>query len=178
MPPHSLIFLGDSLTEWFDWQARFPSYRVANLGIAGETVEGLLGRLDRVRTRINDGDAVFLMTGINNIAMGHRDILPAYREVASRLRGDFPKAVLVVQSVLPVNLPGTDNSVILRINERLERSAAEFKARYLDLYTVFTDRRGEPRPGYLLDDGVHVSAEGYRAWADEVEKYLEREGLR
>jgi lysophospholipase L1-like esterase len=174
----SLLFIGDSLTEWFDWQARFPSYRVTNLGVAGESVEGLLGRLDWVRSRMGDARAIFLMTGINNIATGHHDILRAYREVAFRLRGDFPKAVLVIQSVLPVNLPGTDNSVIARINERLERIAAESRARYLDLYGVFIDHRGNPRLDYLLDDGVHVSAEGYRAWADEVEKLLERAGFR
>jgi lysophospholipase L1-like esterase len=175
--PRSLIFLGDSLTEWFDWQARFPSYRAINLGIAGETVEGLLGRLDRVRSRISDGDAVFLMTGINNIAMGREEIAGVYREIVARLSPPRTASCLVIQSVLPIDIPGTDNAVIVRFNERLARMAVEFKARYLDLYTVFTDRRGNPRPGYLLDDGVHVSAEGYRAWSDEVEKLLERNEL-
>jgi len=30
-----IAFIGDSLTEYFDWQNRFPEYEVMNLGIAG-----------------------------------------------------------------------------------------------------------------------------------------------
>jgi lysophospholipase L1-like esterase len=63
-----LVFIGDSLTQWFNWQGRFPDYVVVNLGISGETVEGLLARRERIRSQINDPEDVFLMSGINNIA--------------------------------------------------------------------------------------------------------------
>jgi lysophospholipase L1-like esterase len=177
MPPTSLLFIGDSLTEWFDWQARFPCFSVTNLGVSGETVEGLLDRLDRVRQRAGRPDAIFLMTGINNIAMGRSDILPPYREVVSRLRRDIPKAAFVIQSVLPVTTPWIDRSVIPKINERLARLAAETGARYLDVHGKFLDPDGSPRPDYLLDDGVHLSDKGYAAWAETVEAFLKRPGI-
>ncbi len=44
----NIVFIGDSLTGYFDWQKRFPDYDVKNLGIGGETVEGLMGRMDRI----------------------------------------------------------------------------------------------------------------------------------
>ena len=65
-----LVFIGDSLTQWGDWERRFPGYQVTNLGISGETVEGLLARRARIRARIENPDVIFLMTGINNLATG------------------------------------------------------------------------------------------------------------
>jgi len=43
-------------------------YEVVNLGISGETVEGLLARRESIRSQIDGHEYVFLMTGINNIA--------------------------------------------------------------------------------------------------------------
>jgi lysophospholipase L1-like esterase len=34
------------------------------------------------------------------------------------------------------------------------------------------DGKGRPVEAYLLDDGIHVSDEGYRVWADEIEALL------
>jgi len=41
MQQKTILFIGDSLTEFFDWQKRFPGHKVVNLGSAGETVETL-----------------------------------------------------------------------------------------------------------------------------------------
>ena len=89
-----LVFIGDSLTEWGDWEQRFPGYNVTNLGISGETVEGLLARRERIRTKIENPDFVFLMTGINNIATGHYDIFPPYREI---VRNSLRKAATLTK---------------------------------------------------------------------------------
>ena len=43
------VFIGNSLTEYFNWQQCFPDYHVINVGSAGETVEGLRGRMDGIR---------------------------------------------------------------------------------------------------------------------------------
>ena len=69
-----IIFIGDSLTEFYDWQNRFPAYRVKNLGNAGEPVEGLLERMKRLRIFRNP-DYLFLMTGINNLMRGDHEIV-------------------------------------------------------------------------------------------------------
>ncbi len=78
-----LVFTGDSLTAGGDWQRRFPDYAVANLGISGETVEGLLARRDRIRAQVENPDTLFLMTGINNIASEQYDINVLYRELVA-----------------------------------------------------------------------------------------------
>ncbi len=170
----TLTFIGDSLTEYYDWQQRFPGHRVTNLGVAGETVEGLLRRMEMIRPRIGSPDIIFLMTGINNIAMEQYDIMGAYREVVSRLASWLSSTKIVVQSLLPVRLDWINNSVIKDINRHLKQTAGEFSAEYLDVYSLFTDSAGHAQREYLLDDGVHLSDKGYEVWAKEVERFLKK----
>ncbi|MGE5172673.1 MAG: GDSL-type esterase/lipase family protein [Betaproteobacteria bacterium] len=169
-----LVFIGDSLTQWFDWQLRFPDYTVTNLGISGEPVEGLLERRDRIRAQIVNPDYIFLMTGINNIANEQYDIALPYREIVRNLTTWYKKSKVVVQSILPVTLEWISNNVIKDTNRHLEQIAREYGAEYLDVYSLFVDLRGNPRRGYLSDDGVHLSSKGYEVWADEVEWFLKR----
>jgi lysophospholipase L1-like esterase len=168
----NLIFIGDSLTEWYNWQKRFPEYAITNLGISGEPVESLLGRRDRIRASIDAPDFIFLMTGINNIAMEQYDITVPYREIVRNLSTWYKKSKVVIQSILPVTLEWISNNVIRETNRHLEQIAREFSVEYLDVYSLFIDSKGNPRSEYLQDDGVHLSGKGYDVWANEVERFL------
>jgi lysophospholipase L1-like esterase len=167
-----LVFIGDSLTEWFDWQKRFPEHRVANLGISGEPVEGLLARRERIRASIDSPDYLFLMTGINNLASEQYDIIGPYREIVRNLSTWCKKTKIVVQSILPVTLEWIDNNAIKDANYQLEKIAREYHAEYLDVYRLFVNAHGSPKSVYLQEDGVHLSNKGYKVWADEVERFL------
>ena len=167
-----LVFIGDSLTEWFDWQERFPAYRVLNLGISGETVEELLDRRDRIRSRVEAPDVIFLMTGINNVLSEQYDITRPYAEIVRNLTTWYKGAKVVVQSLLPVDMPWIKNDTIRTINRHLGEIAREHGAEYLDVYAAYTDANGNPRPGLLSDDGVHLAGKGYDVWATVVEQYL------
>ncbi|OGW50114.1 MAG: hypothetical protein A2078_00285 [Nitrospirae bacterium GWC2_57_9] len=169
-----LVFIGDSLTEWLDWQRRFPDHQVTNLGISGETVEGLLNRRERIRSMITRPDVIFLMTGINNIANEQYEILPSYREIVRNLTTWYKKTTLVIQSILPVDLTWIDNNIIRGTNRKLEQLAREYNSEYLDIYRLFIGPEGNPKSGYLQDDGVHLSSKGYKVWADEVELFLKK----
>jgi lysophospholipase L1-like esterase len=170
----NLVFIGDSLTQWFDWQRRFPDYHVVNLGISGETVEGLLARRERIRLEIDNPDFIFLMTGINNIANEQYDITASYREIVRNLTTWHKKANVVVQSILPVEWEWIGSDLIKDINRRLEQIAREYHAEYLDVYRSFVDSKGMPKKGHLSEDGVHLAAKGYEVWSHAVEKYLKK----
>jgi lysophospholipase L1-like esterase len=168
----NLVFIGDSLTEWYNWQKRFPEYRITNLGISGEPVESLLDRRDRIRASIDDPDFIFLMTGINNIAMEQYDIAGPYREIVRNLATWYKKSKVVIQSILPVALEWISNNTISDINRHLEQIAREYSVEYLDVYSLFVDSEGKPKNEYLQEDGVHLSSKGYDVWAREVERFL------
>ncbi len=168
----TLVFLGDSLTQWFDWQRRFPAFRVLNLGIAGEPIEGLLGRRDAIRAKVRDPDFLFLMTGINNLAMEQYSIEAPFREIVRNLTTWYKKTGIVIQSILPVDLTWISNDLIQDVNRRLQGIAEEYGTAYLDVFSSFLDAQGEVRNGFVSDDGVHLTTKGYEAWAKTVEGFL------
>jgi len=170
----NIVFIGDSLTEFFDWQRRFPDHSIINLGVAGETVEALSRRINRILSSIKNPDFIFIMTGINDITMEDYDIISDYRSILKSLSSSFQDAVIVVQSILPVKLPWIDNEIIGRINISLKALSQEFHAEFLDLYGFFTNADGRPVTEYLLDDGVHLSNKGYEKWSEVVEGFLSR----
>lgn len=168
-----LLFIGDSLIEYFDWQERFPKSSVYNMGVAGETVEGLYSRLQVVYTQLVDTpDAIFIMSGINNLAMGHRKFITTYRRIVRGLKKQYKSPGIFVQSLLPVLFPWISNDEIRDINIQLKKMADAEKVGYLDIYPLFLDREGRTIADHLLEDGVHVSEKGYRVWSNEIEKHL------
>jgi len=169
-----LLFIGDSLIEFYDWERRFADHEVFNYGIAGETVEGLFSRLSGVLDKVLNPDFIFIMTGINNMAMGGRDFPESYRKIIGRIKAKSPSSKIFVQSLLPVLFPFISNDEILEMNMELRKMAEEESVFYSDIHAVFLNSSGNPKTSYLLDDGVHLSEEGYRAWSAEIEKLLMR----
>jgi lysophospholipase L1-like esterase len=167
-----LLFIGDSLTEYFDWARRFPEFEVTNLGIAGETVEELLGRMSALCASVAGPDIIFLMTGINNIAMEDFGIIETYRAIVKSLTACFTQTRVVIQSILPVRLPWVETGNIAGINRAIEELSNQLSVVYLDLFKLFIDSNGGPIADYLLEDGVHLSSRGYAIWADAVEEFL------
>ena len=170
--PKKVVFLGDSLTEWFDWTRRFPDHSVMNLGIAGEPLEGLLARRPVIREQLRSPDYIFLMTGINDITFGRNEIRAPYQEIVRNLCTWYRGCTIVVQSLLPVDVPEVDNRIIEETNRQLRQIAYEQHAEYLDVYSRFVDKNGKVLEGLLNDDGVHLTSKGYEVWSNEVERFL------
>lgn len=163
------LFIGDSLIEYFDWQRRFPDLKVYNLGRAGETVEGLLVRVDSITRRYPGVDMLFLMSGINNVAMNDTGFLDAYREIISGLAAAYPGAYIYVLSLLPTRLDWIPDETIRGVNSSLREIASGEGAVFIDIYASFIGPEGNVKEGYLMSDGVHLSVAGYEAWAGVLE---------
>lgn len=166
-----LIFIGDSLIEYFDWQQRFPGHQVLNLGLSGETVQGLAARVRRIIGTAAAPDVLFIMSGINNLAMDDFKILVEYERLLKNLKTAFPSTTIVVQSILPVTM-WTDNKKIEEINRELKGIAKALKISFIDVYSLFVGADGSPQVEYLLEDGVHLSEKGYEVWSNKVEDFL------
>ncbi len=161
-----VLFLGDSLVEYGEWEECFPDRDVINLGVAGETVEGLYRRIDSVIERYPAAEACLMMSGINNIAMDDYAFLTTYRALIKKLKRAYPEATIVVHSILPADVDFIDNRKVLEMNRALERVAYEEGVHYLDLFKYFINERGEVIREYYLEDGVHLSERGYRVWCE------------
>ena len=170
----NILFLGDSLIEYFDWQQRFPDHRIGNYGNAGESVQGLLSRVMMIGETFADADMVFIMSGINNIAMGDDDFIGFYKVIIEKLKAAYASAVIFANSLLPVNMEFIKNDTIEEVNKALQNLTNETGIGYLNIHDRFVDTKGRVIKEYLLDDGVHISNEGYDVWSKAVEEMVDR----
>jgi lysophospholipase L1-like esterase len=165
------VFVGDSLTEGGSWQEWFPDLEAVNLGVGGDTTEGLIERLDQVAEL--DPDTVVLLIGTNDVA-NRRAVEQVVRNIETilvNLRQALPEARILVQSVLPRGREYAE--FVKEINRHVWQFSATVRAHYLDLWPVMAEADGELNPAYT-EDRLHLNAAGYDAWLSELVPALER----
>lgn len=173
-----ILFIGHSLIEFFDWRRRFPAHNAANLGVAGETVEGLLSRVDKIIRDYRVADLVFIMTGANNITMEDYDFIGPYGRIIEKLSVAYPRAGIFVHSVLPIILEWVTDEAVQKVNRSIRRLTRKTGVAFLDIHGLFIDHRGDPVKEYFLEDGVHLSEKGYAVWSETLEKIIKERDMR
>ena len=170
-----VIFLGDSLTEWFDLKKYFPDTNLINEGIAGDTTYGVLERLEEIIDQ--PADKIFLMIGLNDVFNGFlkEDIVENLELIIENLQSHANGSELIVQSLLPVNetmmgSPNYLNKLIRSINKELREHCEARKLTFLNMYPEFLFEKEMKRD--LTTDGGHLSAKGYALWARLLKPYL------
>jgi len=169
----TVLLLGDSLVEFFDWQARFPEMTMSNRGVAGERVRGLLARLADELAAAGRVEVVVIMIGANNLAGGDYAFLRDYEKILHRVRQVLPGARIAVTSLLPFAFPWLAADAISRLNGSLRSLAGLAAADYLDVHAAFAAAR-QAGQSCFLPDGVHLTGRGYQTWAEVLAAYLAR----
>lgn len=167
-----ILLLGHSLIEFGDWERLLPGHIVASLGRAGETTAGLLGRVDAAVRANPEAEVVVVMSGTNDIIAGDDSFLREYRAVARRLRVAYPRAAILLHALLPLSPDWVSPELIARANAGIARIGAEVGITIIDLTDRFTEPGGQPRAELFDQDGVHLSAAGYRVWASALTEVL------
>lgn len=179
-----VVFLGDSLTDFFPIGEYFPDVEAYNRGIAGNTTLQVLERLDDVVALAPR--TVFLQIGVN-------DILRLSRKIASpqnltdrilQIAAAFPGAKVYVSSLYPINRKRSfisniicfrgSNKRIGAVNAVLRQRCIEAGLTYIDMYPHLLDEKGRLKKAYTLE-GLHLTAEGYCVIADVYRPYLDEE---
>lgn len=168
----NILFIGHSLIEFFDWQERFPAHRAVNLGVAGETVEGLLARVGAIINKYSSADVIVIMTGLNNIAMDDFNFFGPLVNTLEKLSVAYPAARIILTSILPTNLEFVTNESIRKVNISMRSLAERQDIEFMDIYDLFVDEKGNARAELLLDDGVHLSDKGYAVWSKALEPVI------
>ncbi len=167
-----LLFVGDSLIDYFDWQKQFPQHEICQKGIPGETVQGLLARTERIITQVNAPDYVVIMIGTNNLVMEDFGFIPAYEKIIALYLAGLPEAKRIITSLLPIKVPWLADSAVPRLNQKLETLCRQTGSVFFNLYPGFCNTNGLHRPELFTEDGVHLSYEGYSLWASALAEQL------
>ncbi|MHA7865095.1 GDSL-type esterase/lipase family protein [Flagellimonas marinaquae] len=173
-----VIFLGNSITAGTQWNELLDMDNAVNRGISGDTTFGVLERLDE----ITEGRPakIFILLGINDLArnISNDIILRNYSIIIDRIQKESPSTQIYVQTLLPVNRifkrfvnHYNKASHILKLNKRLQKLTNQKKVNFIDLHPHFLDESGRLDIQYT-NDGLHLTATGYRYWALLLKPYL------
>lgn len=201
------LFFGDSITYgeydgvfggWVDILKRYALQQfhegsneiiLFNLGIGGETTEGLLKRMPHELAARNsaEGNIIFIGYGANDLAVkdGNQLVAPEQFkdniETAVQHAKQYANDIYLV-SILPfsqkvdgVQTPAgklRTNGDVLGYNQILKDIAADNALHYIDFYAAFV----QDKEILLSADGVHPNEKGYGIMAETaipiIEKYL------
>ena len=191
--PDAIILLGDSLTEFADWEYLLKGSTASpgpagnrvtlNRGIAGDMIEGMILRLDElVRHKPSN---IFLMAGCNNFvkhpSITVEQVWEAYRQLISRIGELMPHAGLHIASTLPLNPISGDyyqgiNRKITELNKLLQLNSStieQFRYKYYDNVPELSDANGFLRQDLTID-GCHLNTAGYRIWTRRLASMIEQ----
>lgn len=179
-----VVFLGDSLTDFFRIEDYFPEIEGYNRGIAGNTTEQVLARVHQVQEM--EPSTVFLLVGANDlIRMPRKMTKPAMIvDRIMQIADSFPHAKVYISSLYPVNRGAhlfvskivcikETNKRVLAVNEALKARCEEKGYTYIDVYPHLTDAVGNLRKEFTME-GLHLTAEGYCVVADMYRPYIEQ----
>jgi lysophospholipase L1-like esterase len=176
IPPASIVFLGNSITEGGRWKKLTGDSSAINRGIGGDITFGVLKRLDEIVAA--KPAKLFLLIGINDIG---KDIPAAViadniRKIIDRFKRDTPNTKIYVQSILPVNPEIQNfpqhydkNEHVKKANELIRAVVTKMNVNLIDTFKLFSDDRGLLKQQYT-NDGLHLNADGYLLWANHLKK--------
>ena len=175
--PCSICFIGDSLTEFWlhtgraTWEAAFAPLKAANLGLAADSTEHILNRIQRLEFRRANPKLIVLMMGTNNLGMVPPDepeeVARAVRTAVTMLRAKLPQASILVLTIPP---GGDEPRSALRkriqqTNALLSQTSLPERVRVLETYSALVDEQDRWRDGFT-QDGTHFTAAGYAKLAE------------
>jgi lysophospholipase L1-like esterase len=179
-----VVFLGDSITDYWKLADYFPGKPYINRGIDGQTTPQMLVRFRQDVIALHPR-VLIVLAGTNDVAgvtgpARNEDIEANYASMAESARLHHIRVVFA--SLLPVNNYTEDakESFSLRPRERLlalntwlKDYCAKNGFVYLDYFSAVMDDKGMLKRD-LSDDGLHPNASGYKTMAPLAEKAIAR----
>ena len=175
--PRNIVMLGNSLTERGYWSEYFQKERVLNRGIGGDCLSGMIHRIDPIVE--GQPRAIFIMGGANDLIfskISDAKLLEQYERLLDIIARKSPRTKVYVQSLLPLNESmnekqfGGKNARIVSFNKSLREMAARRGLVYIDIWSAI--QRDGILPEELTFDGVHIKADGYRIWIEQIRPYV------
>jgi lysophospholipase L1-like esterase len=177
-----VVFLGDSITDYWKLADYFPGKPYINRGVDGQTTPEMLVRFRQDVIDLHP-KVLLVLAGTNDIAgvtgpARNEDIEANYASMAELARVHDIRVVFA--SLLPAHnyTPEAKESFALRPPERilalnawLKDYCAKGGLVYLDYFSALVDDHGMLRRD-LADDGLHPNAAGYKVMAPLADKAI------
>jgi lysophospholipase L1-like esterase len=168
LPSNSIVFFGDSQTEFFDLPEFFKNNLIINRGIASDRTDQLLSRIDQITN--GKPKKVFFQAGVNDLCsnISVDSCFLNFKKIILSIKKKSPTTKIYYQNIFPFEFV---LSKIIKLNTLTESFCKENNIVYIDLFSEFC-KNNRLNPDYDCGDGLHLSGNGYLQWKNLIEKYV------
>ncbi len=168
---NEIIFIWDSITEWFPIDKYIKNRNILVMGISWNESIDIKERILNIASR--KPKKIFLMIGANDLRLwASEDILfENMKEIVSIIRKNSRQTKIYLESILPTGwiFSGMMPRIIKYNNLMKDYSRKEWLG-YIDIYQyLYND-------GFIKDsfsyDWLHLTSKGYIVWKIVVQKYI------
>lgn len=176
-PPQkdAILFTGSSsIVLWRSLTDDMAPLTVLNRGFGGSQMFELNMFRDRIVTSY-EPRAVLVYEGDNDVAAGKQpdEIVAEYRDFVDHLSVHLPDTDVYFIAVKPSVLRAHLWPTMVEVNNLLQDLADEHDhVRFLDTSTPMLNEDGAVKPDLLVEDGLHMNANGYAIWTDVIRPVL------
>lgn len=175
-------FAGSStIANWKTMAADFPNWWTTNLGRGGTTYFDLLkGYETWLKPALPRTERLLIYSGDNDLAsrMHPQRVLQDVRNLLAEIHRDRPhlQVYLLTVKLSPSRMEYQPE--ILEFNALLRQESQNTHAfEIIDTESALCDSQGQPEPMNFAQDGLHLSAKGYKIWRSLVLLGVERQLL-
>lgn len=175
-----VIFIGDSMIEFFNLKGYLPTLNALNRGVAGATTKFILDNLDVILGNINP-KSIYISIGSNDLVLLEYNVSHAFDSITKVLEAlsfRFPSAKLYYLSTTPVvstghplykkiYIGGRTNGELKSINYKVMNYAKSNDITYIHQFDDLLDSEGYLNTNYTYD-GIHLNPKGYEVYAKNI----------
>lgn len=174
-PRGDIVFIGaSSIARWTNLAESFPDLKVVNRGFGGSEMSEAVKYAPRVvvprAPRI-----VVLYTGENDLNRGLTPdaVASDFSTFVKTIRTPLPATRLVVIGLKPSLLRWKLRDAMKQTNDMIRtRCAADSSCVYVDPWPLMIGKDGTPKPELFVEDGLHLTPEGYKLWTQMLTPHL------
>jgi len=168
----NIVFLGDSITEFYPIDEIYGDLPIIKSGIAGYRTDDLLPKLEEMVYRYNP-TSVYLLIGTNDLLWNKDEdkekVISNIKKIVENIKNNRKKTQIYIESIYPVNVDldttrnmvgYRENETIIEVNKEIEKYCRENNYIYINMYDELTDEDGNLNKKYT-DDGLHPNSLGY-----------------
>ena len=185
-----LLLLGNSITQGWGGNRKAVTGKAGkpamdqalgkdqweSAGISGDRTQNLLWRLQHGNYNTCHPENAVIAIGINNLLSGSdspEEVAEGIIAVANEAKKQLPDTRIILFGLLP---SGKEANSGIRIKcDRIHQILSKTKIKgveYINPTSWFTQPDGTMTPGLYGGDYIHLTAEGYKVWADKIVKLI------
>jgi lysophospholipase L1-like esterase len=175
-PPQKggIVFVGSSTIRRWDTASYFPDLKIINRGFGGSELVDAVRYVDRIVTPY-EPRLVVVYSGDNDISAGQtsESIAVQFERFTRAVHAKLPQTRILLIAVKASLLRWTQidrmrmaNTIMRAYCERDDRLA------FIDFDTMMLGWDEKPRRELFVEDGLHLSPQGYQLWSTVLRPWL------